>query len=63
MLTEVECERLQGFPDDFTRYGFINGEVREISRANRYAMLGNAVSVPVVRAVAERIRNSTVLND
>jgi len=26
-------------------------------------MLGNAVSVPVVRAVAERIRNSTVLND
>ncbi|WP_347141231.1 DNA cytosine methyltransferase [Parabacteroides distasonis] len=63
MLTEVECERLQGFPDDFTRYGIINGEVREISRANRYAMLGNAVSVPVVRAVAERIRNSTVLND
>lgn len=50
MLTEVECERLQGFPDDFTRYGIINGEVREISRANRYAMLGNAVSVPVVRA-------------
>lgn len=63
MLTEVECERLQGFPDDFTRYGIINGEVREISRANRYAMLGNAVSVPVVRAVTERIRNSTVLND
>ena len=62
-LTPTECERLQGFPDDFTRYGIINGEVREISRANRYAMLGNAVSVPVVRAVAERIRNSTVLND
>ena len=41
MLTEVECERLQGFPNDFTRYGIINGEVREISRANRYAMLGN----------------------
>ena len=63
MLTEVECERLQGFPDDFTRYGIFNEEVGTISRANRYAMLGNAVSVPVVRAVAERIRNSTVLND
>ena len=50
MLTEVDTV-------------IVNGEVREISRANRYAMLGNAVSVPVVRAVAERIRKSTVLND
>ena len=63
MLTEVECERLQGFPDDFTRYGIFNEEVGTISRANRYAMLGNAVSVPVVRTIAERIRRNTVLND
>ena len=42
MLTEVECERLQGFPDDFTRYGIFNEEVGTISRANRYAMLGIA---------------------
>ena len=63
MLTEVECERLQGFPDDFTRYGIFNEEVDTISRANRYAMLGNAVSVPVVRTIAERIRRNTVLND
>lgn len=63
MLTEVECERLQGFPDDFTRYGIFNEKVGTISRANRYAMLGNAVSVPVVRTIAERIRRNTVLND
>lgn len=62
MLTEVECERLQGFPDDFTKYGVYGNEVKPISRANRYAMLGNAVSVPVVRAVASRIRENTILN-
>lgn len=26
MLTEVECERLQGFPDNYTRYGIYDGE-------------------------------------
>lgn len=62
MLTEVECERLQGFPDDFTKYGVYSNEVKPISRANRYAMLGNAVIVPVVRAVASRIRENTILN-
>lgn len=53
---------LQGFLDDFTKYGVYGNEVKPISRANRYAMLGNAVSVPVVRAVASRIRENTILN-
>ncbi|MFQ8758037.1 MAG: DNA cytosine methyltransferase [Alistipes putredinis] len=49
MLTEVECERLQGFPDNYTRYGIYDGERKEIAKIHRYALLGNAVSVPVVR--------------
>ncbi|WP_267297631.1 DNA cytosine methyltransferase [Parachryseolinea silvisoli] len=54
-LTPTECERLQGFPDDWTRYGLIEGQVIEISDSQRYKMLGNAVSVPVVQAIAQRL--------
>ena len=54
-LTEIECERLQGFPDDWTKYGIFNGEVQEISKTQRYKMLGNAVSAPVVKEIAKRI--------
>ena len=48
-LTEIECERLQGFPDDWTKYGLFEGETKEISRSQRYKMLGNAVTVDVVK--------------
>ena len=61
MHTEVECERLQGFPDNYTRYGIYDGERKEIAKIHRYALLGNAVSVPVVREVAARIRQTTTL--
>jgi len=50
-LTPKECERLQGFPDDWTRYGK-NGE---ISDSQRYKMCGNAVTVDVVEAVGRKI--------
>jgi len=61
MLTEVECERLQGFPDNFTRYGMYDGEKKEIAKIHCYALLGNAVSVPVVRTVAGRIKQGTLI--
>jgi site-specific DNA-cytosine methylase len=54
-LTPIECERLQGFKDNWTRPGIFNGTVTEISDSQRYKLLGNAVSVPVVRAIAERL--------
>jgi DNA (cytosine-5)-methyltransferase 1 len=44
-LTPVECERLQGFPDDWTKYG-VNGEI--ISDNQRYKTLGNAVTTKVI---------------
>lgn len=47
-LTPLECERLQGFPDDWTQYGI--GE-ETISDTQRYKMAGNAVTVNVVQAV------------
>lgn len=63
-LTPVECERLQGFSDNWTQFGLFEKEVKEISDAQRYKMLGNAVSVPVVKAIASRLLskvNSTKL--
>jgi DNA (cytosine-5)-methyltransferase 1 len=51
-LTPVECERLQGFPDDWTKYG-IGNEL--ISDTQRYKMCGNAVTTNVIQDVFERI--------
>ena len=59
MLTPVECERLQEFPDDFTRLGDYDGQMNPIPLVQRYCLLGNAVSVPTVEAVAARIRDNT----
>lgn len=44
-LTPLECERLQGFPDSYTKYG-VNGEI--ISDTQRYKCIGNAVSTNVI---------------
>jgi DNA (cytosine-5)-methyltransferase 1 len=59
-LTPVECERLQGFPDNWTMFGSFDGEVKEISDAQRYKMLGNAVSVAVVEAIVNRLSGKSM---
>lgn len=55
-LTPIECERLQGFPDDHTSFGNYDGEVKPMSRNQRYKQCGNAVTVDVVQAVAEKVK-------
>ncbi len=55
-LTEIECERLQGFPDNWTEYGDYDGVIKNISKTRRYQLTGNAVSVPIVKAIAERLK-------
>ena len=58
-LTPRECERLQGFPDDYTLVPLpLNGRqtrVRWASDSARYKALGNSWAVPVVRWIGERI--------
>lgn len=51
-LTPRECERLQGFPDDWTRW---RHDGTEISDSARYRMLGNAVCVNVAEWIGRRI--------
>ena len=55
-LHPIETERLQGFPDDHTKYGIYDDEVKEVSKSQRYKQCGNAVTVDVVHAIAERLK-------
>lgn len=56
-LTPTECERLQGFPDGWTKVGVtgIDWHDIEISDTQRYKCLGNAVTTNVVKAIMERL--------
>lgn len=55
-LTPIECERLQGFPDQHTAYGNYEGEVKPMANNQRYKQCGNAVTVDVVSAIATKIK-------
>jgi hypothetical protein len=69
-LSEVECERLQGFPDNWTKFGvyekqvWINKKektfkivegVQEISRTQRYKLCGNAVTKKIVELIGKKL--------
>ena len=56
-LTPKECFRLQGFPDEMVDLGYSIG----ISDTQLYRMAGNAVSVPVVEYVAQRIKDNYLI--
>jgi len=51
-LTPRECERLQGFPDDYTLIQY-NG--KPAKDGPRYKALGNSMAVPVMRWIGERL--------
>jgi DNA (cytosine-5)-methyltransferase 1 len=52
-LTAVECERLQGFPDNYTD---IQTKGKPTPDGPRYKALGNSMAVPVMRWIGERIK-------
>jgi DNA (cytosine-5)-methyltransferase 1 len=51
-LTPRECERLQGFPDDYTLIPYRN---KPAADGPRYKALGNSMAVPVMRWIGQRI--------
>jgi hypothetical protein len=55
-LTEIECERLQGFPDNWTQYGDYDGTIKPIAKTQRYKLIGNAVTVDIVELIAKRLK-------
>lgn len=54
-LTPRECERLQGFPDDWTLVPYRGKPAGECPDSPRYKALGNSMAVPVMRWLGERI--------
>jgi len=51
-LTPIECERLQGFPDNYTKI------FEKTPDSHRYKAMGNSMAVPVMRWIGERINAS-----
>ena len=47
LLSELECKRLQGFPDDFKI---------PVSRTQMYRQMGNSVAIPMIKAVSDNIK-------
>nr|WP_304736543.1 DNA cytosine methyltransferase [uncultured Desulfovibrio sp.] len=58
-LTPRECERLQGFPDDYTLIPYRGKPAADCPDAPRYRALGNSMAVPVMRWIGQRIENQT----
>jgi DNA (cytosine-5)-methyltransferase 1 len=51
-LTPRECERLMGWPDDWTRYA---ADGSEIADSHRYRLCGNGVVSPVAEWIGRRL--------
>jgi DNA (cytosine-5)-methyltransferase 1 len=54
-LTPVEFERLQDFPDDYTRIPWRKKPAEQCPKGRRYRALGNSIAVPVLRWIGKRI--------
>ena len=55
-LTPIECERLQGFPDDWTKISWRGKPADECPDGHRYKACGNSMAVPVMRWIADGIQ-------
>ena len=54
-LTPTECERLQGFPDNYTKIAWRGKISDDCPDGPRYKVMGNSMAVPVMRWIGERI--------
>ncbi|MBT0726803.1 DNA cytosine methyltransferase [Rosenbergiella australiborealis] len=54
-LMPVECERLQGFPANWTQIHWRNADAVNCPDGPRYKAIGNSMAVPVMRWIGERI--------
>jgi len=54
-LTPVECERLQGFPDNHTRIPWKGKPASDCPDGPRYRALGNSMAVPVIAWIGRKI--------
>lgn len=62
-LTPTECERLQGFPDNYTQIAYRKKDAENCPDSPRYKAMGNSMAVPVMKWIGERIQMVEALND
>ena len=55
-LTPRECERLQGFPDDYVKISWRSKPPEVCPDGHRYRALGNSMAVPVMAWIGRRIQ-------
>lgn len=53
LLSEIECKRLQGFPDTFKI---------PVSRTQMYRQMGNSVAIPMIKAVSDQLKEVLLEN-
>lgn len=59
-LTPVECERLQGFPDEYTRIPWKRKPADECPDGPRYKALGNSMAVPCMMWIGKQVQKALV---
>ena len=62
-LTPIECERLQGFPDNYTQIPYRNKSADKCPDGPRYKAMGNSMAVPVMRWIGRRINFIDQISD
>ena len=56
-LTPVECERLMGFPGNYTCIPWHNKSTQDCPDSPRYKAIGNSMATPVIKWIGERMIN------
>lgn len=62
-LTPIECERLQGFPDDFTKIPYRNKSADDCPNGVRYKALGNSMAVNVMAWIGQKIQQAVITKE
>ena len=58
-LTPLECERLMGWPDNYTAHGITDdGEHVDIANTNRYRICGNGIVATVTQWIGQRLADA-----
>ncbi len=64
LLTPIEAERLQDFPDDWTKYKLTeDGQVKEVSTRMRMFFMGNALVTGIVSRIGKELKKIDADNE
>lgn len=56
LITPIEAERLQDFPDDWTKYKLVDGDIQEVSDRMRMFFMGNALVTSIIKRIGKEIK-------